>query len=158
MKEYRLLYDIKSLEILIARTFVGDMSACQEKIKKFPTPTQMRIIEYIMDAENEVYQKDLEDVLDLRRATVSGVLQTMEKNSLIERVASDKDARTKKIILNSETKKAFLKYQVQMKEIEELIIKNIKERDLEIFSNVLNSMKYNISCYNSEVALKEGDK
>ena len=40
------------------------------------------IIEYILDTDNkEVNQNELENVLKLRRATVSGVLQTMEKTT-----------------------------------------------------------------------------
>ena len=89
MKSYRVLYDIKSLEALLVRTFIGDMIVQNEESKNFPTPTQMQIIEYIMNVDSEdLYQRDLENVLNLRRATVSGVLQTMEKNSLIERISS----------------------------------------------------------------------
>lgn len=77
-------------------------------INKTMTPTQMQIIEYILEHDGScVYQKDLENVLKLRRATVSGVLQTMEKNDFIERVIDKNDTRVKKIILNKKTSKIF---------------------------------------------------
>lgn len=162
MQKYKVLYDIKLLENLIVRTFVNDMMLQTEKNKIFPTPTQMQIIEYIMEAKEEVYQKDLENVLNLRRATVSGVLQTMEKNDLIKRISSDKDARVKKIILNDSTKKLFLEHKNKLEEIEKLIIENIKEDDLNIFSTVLRTMKDNINKYlfnqDASIALKKGDK
>lgn len=161
MKKYKVLYDIKSLETLIIRTFISDMMVTTEKIKNFPTPTQMQIIEYIVDAQDDVYQKDLENILNLRRATVSGVLQTMEKNHLIKRVSSDKDARVKKVILNPETQTLFLKHKNKMEETEQLVIKNISESDLKTFSYVVEMMKYNINEYlfsqNGSIAFEKGD-
>ena len=44
-----------------------------------PSPTQMRIIDYIIQNEDKpIYQKDLESIFNLRRATISEVLITME--------------------------------------------------------------------------------
>ncbi len=82
MKEYKLLYQIKALEQLVARLFIySDMSDSLFHI----TPTQMQIIKYILKHPKEnTHQKDLENILSLRRTTVSGVLKTMEKNNLIE--------------------------------------------------------------------------
>ena len=161
MKKYQVLYDIKSLETLIVRTFVNDMMVKNEKLKNFLTPTQVHIIEYIVDTKDDVYQKDLENVLNLRRATVSGVLQTMEKNQLIKRVPSNSDARVKKVILNPKTKELFLKHKHKMDETEKVVTKNIPESDLETFSHVLDMMKHNINEYllsQSElVAFKKGD-
>lgn len=160
MKKYRVLYDIKSLETLLVRTFISDMLVQKEKSKSFPTPTQMQIIEYIVDAKTDVYQKDLERVLNLRRATVSGVLHTMEKNHLLERVSSDSDARVKKIILNPKTRNLFLEHKNKLEEIENLVTKDISESNLEVFSNVLSSMKRNIYEYLNQdtiVTLRKGD-
>ena len=87
MDQYHLLFQIKSLEKMIFRTFVHDDKVHFAKQKMIPTPTQMQILEYILaNPKKETYQRDLEEILNLRRATVSGVLQTMEKNHLIERV------------------------------------------------------------------------
>ena len=98
MKEERMLYQIKSLEKLIFRALIKEKDDIEELS---PTPTQMQILEYILEHKNgEIFQKDLEDILNLRRATVSGVLQTMERNNLIKRVSYLNDARIKKIILN----------------------------------------------------------
>ena len=152
MEKYHVLYEIRSLEKLLIRSFI-----CNHEIKTPPTPTQMQIIEYILSVNKEVYQKDLEAVLNLRRATVSGVLQTMEKNNLIERVANTNDARV--IILHPKTKELFLEHQRKMEQMENIIIKDIDQKDLEVFSNVLNTMKKNMKEYSSlhqtSVAFKE---
>lgn len=147
MKKLRVLYQIKSLEKLIIRTFLKDMDK-QLSLEEFScptTPTQMQIIEYILDHEKEnIYQKDLEEVLNLRRATVSGVLQTMEKNGLLERVAHTEDARTKRIILNGKAKEIFSQNEKKLEELEVLVTKNISKEELVVFSKVICKMKENL--------------
>ena len=94
MEEYKVLFQIKSLQKIIFKKFLCNNNKYNVNKEFLPTPTQMQIIAYIMAHENEeIYQKDLENVLKLTRATVSGVLQTMEKNSLIERVVDSNDTR-----------------------------------------------------------------
>lgn len=145
MKEFKLLYKIKSLEKLIARIVIGSLP----DVKKVQiTPTQMQIIAYILENSNkDIYQKDLEEVLGLRRATVSGVLYTMEKNHLIKRSTSMNDARVKKIVLNDEAKVMFLKGEEKIKKLEELMIRDLSEVELEMFSKIIDKMKDNINKY-----------
>lgn len=151
MKEDRLLFQIKTLEKMIFRTFIEKDEDFDRK--KVPTSTQMQIMEHILlHKDEEIYQKDLEKILNLRRATVSGVLQTMEKNGLIERVSDNDDARTKKIILNPKAKELFIEKEKQIDKIENIIIKDISEDELKVFQMVLEKMKSNIkkeskSCY-----------
>lgn len=144
MRENRLLYQIKTLDKLILRNLIDDIDKL-EQLSSHPTPTQMQIIEYIIDHGDQcVYQKDLEEILNLRRATVSGVLQTMEKNGLIERIIHDEDARVKRIILNDRAKKIFSRNQKRMEELETVIIKGIPSDKLKDFSLVLGMMKENL--------------
>jgi len=144
MKDYKILYQIKDLEKNILR----NINICTKLDKKeLPTSlTQIQIIKYIIDNYNQdIYQKDLEDKLNLRRATISGVLKTMEKNKLIERISNKQDQRSKKIILNKKISKKITEHFEKVNEIENKLIKNISKEELEIFSNVLNKMKYNIN-------------
>lgn len=147
MKKYNILYQIKTLEKMIFRKFIKNNSLNKNIDKLTPsTPTQLQIISYIIENPNsDIYQKDLENILNLRRATVSGVLQTMEKNNLIERIVDEHDTRTKKIILKEEVRKDFLKHKNTVTNLEKEIIKNIDEKDLETFSKVIAIMKENIN-------------
>lgn len=159
MQNNSILYQIKTLEKLIFRSLINDNNITIKDIPKLtpPTPTQMQIIEYIIKhSDTDIYQKDLEEVLNLRRATVSGVLQTMEKNNLIERIIDTKDTRTKKIILNQEAKILFEKHKKQLENLEIKIIKDISKEELEIFSKVILKMKNNIidskdTAFNSKI-------
>lgn len=144
MKNRRVLYQIKSLEKSILR------HNKEKSIKdKEITATQMEILLYIFKNEDkDIYQKDLENVLNLRRATVSGVLQTMEKNNLITRITDAEDTRTKKIILNEETRNIFLRHLKQFDEIEKVIVDGISEKELEVFFEVIQKMKNNVEKLN----------
>lgn len=143
--EYKLLYEIKKLEKQIARVFLCDEDhhfLCEN----IPlTPTQMQIIDYILSHPAlDIYQKDLEAVLNLRRATVSGVLQTMEKNHLIERIVDANDSRVKKIILNPNALQLFDKHLQKIKEIENMVIKDLSHEEITAFLNVLKKMQTNL--------------
>jgi DNA-binding MarR family transcriptional regulator len=65
------------------------------------TGVQGRILGFIShnSEKRDIFQKDLEEELDVRRSSVTSVLQLMEKNGIIERVSVSKDARLKKLVL-----------------------------------------------------------
>ena len=142
MEKKSILYQINLLNKLLVRNFLIDD---KNNIMSGITPTQMQIIEYILEkSDKDIYQKDLEDVLNLRRATVSGVLKTMEKNELIKRIEYGDDARTKKIVLNDKTYQLFLNGKKKIKSIEKVLLNNITKEDLSVVYRVLNSMNENI--------------
>lgn len=143
--EDKLLYNLNLLNKLIAREFICNNKDlfCSE-----PSTTQMIIMDYILNHQNEdIYQKDLEEVLHLRRATVSGVLQTMEKHELVERVLCDNDVRCKKIILKEKAKKMFDVKRMEFYKMEEVIKKGLSEEEIEIFCHIIESMQNNINEY-----------
>lgn len=148
MEQYKVLFQIKSLQKIIFKKFLCNNNKYNVNKEFLPTPTQMQIIAYIMAHENEeIYQKDLENVLKLTRATVSGVLQTMEKNSLIERVVDSNDTRGKKIILNKEAEEIFKKNKIKLDKVEKILKKDIDKDSLETFFKVIIKMKENAESY-----------
>lgn len=147
MKEESILYQIKDLERVIFRKLLADGEIRSEDLapKMKTTPTQMEIIMYMLEHQEEaVLQKDLEDALNLRRATVSGVLQTMEKNDLIERMTDSEDTRTKKLVLKQKTIEVFEKNKRKFDRIEEKLVKGIPEEKMKIFREVIEMFKKNI--------------
>lgn len=135
----KILFKLKDLDKMIVRSLLD-----QEKLELLPSPTQMQIIEYIINSDEEVLQCDLEKAIKLRRATISGVLKTMEKKNLITRVISSKDARVKKIILSDKTKKMYLESKAKLEALEELITSNISDNKINIFLEVINKMQENL--------------
>ncbi len=150
MEKDKILYKLKSLEKKIIRTIIKDISITSSYDKiNFPTFTQMQIISYTVN-NNDVYQKDLENVLNLRRATVSGVLQTMEKNGLIKREISDSDARSRKIVLKDKARLIYRENKERLDNIENIIKKGISDQDLCVFSMVIDKIKDNLDSYNDD--------
>lgn len=135
----KILFKLKDLDKMIVRSLLD-----QEKLELLPSPTQMQIIEYIINSDEEVLQCDLEKAIKLRRATISGVLKTMEKKNLITRVISSKDARVKKIILSDKTKKMYLESKAKLEALEEFITSNISDNEINIFLEVINKMQENL--------------
>ena len=72
----KVLDEIKELDINILRLIIN--SDCKDECNI--TPSQMRIIAYIFNKNGSIYQRDLERDLNLRRATLSGILNTMESH------------------------------------------------------------------------------
>lgn len=65
------------------------------------TGVQGRILGFIYYKSNkkDIFQKDIEEELNIRRSSVTSVLQLMEKNGYIKRIRVSEDGRLKKIIL-----------------------------------------------------------
>lgn len=143
-----IFYELKSLEQDIFRTF---FNLDEVDKKKMPAPTQMRIIGYMLNHQDEdIFQRDLEEVLKLSRATVSEVLQTMERNGLISREIYEEDSRVKKVVLNQMTKDIFEKKKMYFQSIEKALTKDIKVEDLDVFKKVIRQMHENIEYIKEE--------
>ena len=140
MENKDLLYEMRSIFRTIQRDYFKD-----DNKSKVLTPTQMEILDYIDKHQNEkIYQKDLEKALNTRRATISEVLKTMEKNNFIQRIQNEKDARSKEIIITDKAKKIFEEKNLNIKKLNKIITKDISKEDKIIFLKVLNKMKDNI--------------
>lgn len=65
------------------------------------TSIQGRIIGFVyhQSISRDIFQRDIEAEFNIRRSSVTSVLQLMERNGLIKRVSVSEDARLKKIIL-----------------------------------------------------------
>lgn len=136
-------YEIKTLENLITRKILATA-----KDAGYPalTTVQIRIMRYLFVNRNkEIYQKDIEKNFVIRRSTASGIIDTMVKNGMLERINSDLDLRTKKIVLTD-------KYIDQIDLLENMInlfqdnlLQGINEQELNTFFSVIDKMKDNLS-------------
>lgn len=106
--------------------------------------TQVEIMHYICSRDYVIYQKDLEKVLNISRATVSEVLKTMEKNNLIERKVNDNDLRSKKIIITDFARTLFKNKRENMRRLNTIFTKDITSHEKDVFINVIKKMKRNI--------------
>ena len=108
--------------------------------------TQIRILNFILVSypDREIYQKDIEEELNIRSASVSTLLKKMEAQDFIRREKVSYDDRLKKILPTSHT--------VEMKEqveryitlLEKRLTAGIEEEELRVFSDVLKKMQENM--------------
>lgn len=109
------------------------------------SPVQLKILHYLhLHHKDIIYQRDIEKIIEYRRSTTSGILETMEKNNLIKRINSEVDARSKQIVLTNysyDLAKIMLK---QKEEFDSIIQKSITPEELEIFFKVTDKIKNNI--------------
>lgn len=146
MDRDNVLVKMHKVEIFMSREFIKTND--NKCMKDGPSASQMQIMDYILDNEgNDIYQKDLENVLGLRRATVSGVLMTMEKHGLIKRIISKDDKRNKKIILSKEAKMRFDDGKSKFDELENILFKDLSNKDIKDLDNIINKINKNIINY-----------
>ena len=70
------------------------------------TNIQMFILGYIYENQNnkDIYQKDIEKLLNIRRSTTTEILNVMEKKDFVKRIESPSDKRQKIIVLSKKGK------------------------------------------------------
>lgn len=108
------------------------------------------ILGYLYDCELEgkaVYQKNLEYDFNIRRSTVTQIMQLMEKNGLVERKSVLEDARLKRLVLTDKGKEVHLLVVRDIENMEKNVVKGISQQELDAFFNTLNKMKSNITAY-----------
>lgn len=144
MEDKNIFNSIKELEKEIVRKIMSETS--HDEMFSKPSIAQMQIIKYILKHDGKtIYQRDLEEVFNLRRATISGILKTMEKNNVIIRVCDPNDARGKIVILSDDAKKFFKEKETLFKKLETILKKDISKEELEIFYKVILKMRDNIN-------------
>lgn len=135
--------DISKIHHIISRKMDATVISCIDDNLTVP---QAYVIDFIYNEskQRDIFQKDLEKELDLKRSSVSLMLNNMEKSNLIERVPIIEDARFKKIIL---TEKAIILYKnisIAIDSVENKLSENITLEEMKIFYRVLDKIRNNI--------------
>lgn len=111
------------------------------------TGVQCGMIRYLYNEskKHDVFAKDLENEFDMRRASVAGIIQLMEKNGLIRREEIDQDGRCKKIVL---TDKALQIREIIEQEIgsaEKQLVQDMDKEQIETILAGIKQMSYNMN-------------
>lgn len=110
------------------------------------TPMQRMIIVVVHEKSKtgDVFQRDLEQFFSIRRSTVTGVLQLMEKRGLLLREPTAQDGRLKRIRLTETSNGLFALIQKNLEETEALLCQGLTKDEISFFSNILTKMEQNI--------------
>lgn len=135
-------FEVKVLSNLIRRRLESgtEESGCESL-----TGMQGWIIGYIsIRGDAAVFQRDLEREFNVRRATVSGVLQLMERNGLIRREPVEYDARLKKLTLTPKAVELHEKVMQRLSDFERELRSGLTEEEIQEFLRILDKLKKNV--------------
>ncbi len=135
-------FELRSLNNLIMRKIENSYETGQiDSI----TGTNGWIIGFLtINADKEIYQKDLEEQFSITRSTASKVLILMEKKGLIERSGVPHDARLKKLTLTEKARKISELMIANANQFENTLTKGFTEEELEYLYNFIQRMRNNI--------------
>lgn len=137
----QVLFQMKQLQNLIVRNICMVMN--QDKHVSLSL-IQSEMIGYIIQSKQTIYQKDLEKIFKLRRSTISGILKTLERKNLIQKIGSEDDARVKKIILTTQAIEFYQRANQHLEQLEQKMLMGIPPEELQIFYQVVKKMQQNI--------------
>jgi DNA-binding MarR family transcriptional regulator len=95
--------------------------------------------------KRDIFQKDIEEVFDVRRSSVTSVLQLMEKNGYIERVSVCEDARLKKITLTEKGIEVQRKVHDSIVKIEKYLRDELSDDEMYILIHLLDRLSKKIA-------------
>ncbi|MDE7321252.1 MAG: MarR family transcriptional regulator [Lachnospiraceae bacterium] len=95
--------------------------------------------------DREIYQKTIESEFNIRRSTVTTILQLMEKKGYIRREAVAGDARLKRIVLTQQGMETAERTKSMIDNMEKNLTEGIGERELSAFLEVAEKLIANMS-------------
>lgn len=107
------------------------------------TVVQHIILAYLWEhgKHRDVFQKEIEQVFDVRRSSASNVLGLLEKKNYIQRQSVSADARVKRICLTEEGKAVYLSVRNEMQIVEQSLNKAfIDEQERDLFLDMLQRL------------------
>ena len=113
--------------------------------RKIMNLTQFQIIHYLLKhADEDVCQRDLEIETNLKKASITGAIDSLVEKGLVKRVQSAEDRRVNYIRLTKQMLEYKQNFENRIAELNENIIKDIDSKELESFYHVLDKIKENI--------------
>ena len=108
--------------------------------------TQVRILNFVLVSypDREIYQKDIEEELNIRSASVSTLLKKMEAQDLFRREKGyPRDDRLKKILPTRHTVEMKEQVERHVTLLEKRLTAGVGEEEMKVFFDVLEKMQDN---------------
>lgn len=122
-------------------------SLSKEAAKFGLTGVQSRVLGYIYhnSGKKDIFQKDIEEDFNIRRSSVTSILQLMEKNGYIKRESVCEDARLKKLVLTEKGLEIQQNVYECIMEFEKSLREELSEEELDIFVDLMNRLSKKIA-------------
>ncbi len=109
------------------------------------TFVQTRTLSFLlMNSDKDIFQKDLEKELNIRRSTATEILNVLERDGYIERQCSCEDKRLKKLVPTQKAVDMGKRVMNHIQIMEEILSDGISPEDLQTFYSVCDQIKKNL--------------
>ena len=133
--------EVRKVSHLIRRNLESRLTPAEVGV----TGMQRMVLQFLADhAGQDVYQRDIEAFFSIRRSTVTGILQLMEKNGLLVRQAVSSDARLKKLVLTPAGDALHRKTEADIQALERQALAGLTADEVEQFFSLLGKIQKNL--------------
>ncbi len=155
MQEEPISFTLRTLVRLIKQRFDSCVSHVHPDVT---TGLHGWILGYLYDRRGkEVFQRDLERTFSVQRATMSAILQRMEKNGLLVRLPVQRDARLKRLELTEKAAGIHRQIVREIENTEKQLLSGISPSEELQFRQTLEKIRSNAeNAEKAEAAKKRG--
>ena len=134
---------LRELTIAVHRNIGVELSEHELGDMKGP---QSMALGYLIraSAQDEIYVKDLEKYMKIRKSTASELVSRLEKNGYVKTEKSQKDDRLKRLIVTEEGHAAHDRILQLLQEIDDRLVEGLSKEEVDTFVNLLNRLIQNM--------------
>jgi len=104
-----------------------------------------RILGFLSHSDTPVFQRDIEAAFGINRSTVTGIMQLMEKNGLIERKSVPQDSRLKQVCITENGRSLHRKIMAVIETSEQQILEGLTADEISAFFSVALKIEKTVS-------------
>lgn len=110
------------------------------------TAVQFFVMEriYVAAEKGDLFQRDLEAAMDVRRSTISNILGLLEKKGYVQRKSVSEDARLKKLILTPMGKRVYQDFKVHLSHSEAQALSCLSPDEIDVLTALLTRLAESI--------------
>ena len=142
-RERHIGYEIKALSNLMRRKMWEQ--AGRPDCDEFTEMQGMLLGFLCRNRDQEIFQKDLEEVFSIRRSTASRLLKNMEAEGLIVRLPVSRDARLKRVMVTPKAEALNQQAAVRIQYVEAALTRGLTQAELDQFMATVEKLKHNLT-------------
>ena len=142
-RERHVGYEIKALSNLLRRKMWEQ--AGQPDCDEFTEMQGMLLGFLCRNRDQEIFQKNLEEVFSIRRSTASRLLKQMEADGLIIRLPVSRDARLKRVMVTPKAEALTQQVSSRIQYVEAALTRGLTQAEIDQFMETVEKLKYNLA-------------
>lgn len=144
-KERHIGYEIKALSNLLRRKGWEMYGRPDDEFTEMTEMQGMLLGFLCRNRDQEIFQKDLEEVFSIRRSTASRLLKQMEIDGLIVRLPVSRDARLKRIVVTPKAEALTQEAAIRIRNLESVLTRGLTQEEIDGFMQVVEKLRHNLS-------------